>query len=236
MKYCSTCGNALPEGSKFCAHCGTPVTSEPQNEQSVQVTPDTSQASDADTASASNSQEQTISYNQNSPYEQNPQYGQNPYGQNSYGQAPYGQMYQKPMKWFKFLIYFALWFSCVINILGGIRIMTGGQYEGAATLVYAFFGSLKILDIVYGLASIALGIFAIYTRFQLAHFRSAAPKLVNILYICSAAASILYGFIASSIISDFSGVFSFIFSGILSAVMVVLNTIYFKKRANLFVN
>lgn len=55
-----------------------------------------------------------------------------------------------PMKWFKFLIYFALWFGGILNVLNGIRMMTGRQYGGLEELVYELYGSLQIADILVG--------------------------------------------------------------------------------------
>ena len=156
------------------------------------------------------------------------------------------------MKWHKFLVGFALWFGGVINIINGISMFTGAQYnremgEGAAKIVYDAFPELKTVDVIYGILLIALGIFAFVTAYRLLYKLKGSPKLLLIRYAASAAVGIIYIIAAASILGKFSNAYGAeidyaevfleaVFTAIISVLLIVLNRIYYKKRAHLFVN
>ena len=82
--FCENCGMKLSDGQKFCAQCGTPVKARP-----AQPT-----------------------YQQ--PTYQQPVYQQPVYQQPTYQQPVYQNQQMQPdmpMKWFKFLIYFYVFFA-----------------------------------------------------------------------------------------------------------------------------
>lgn len=139
-----------------------------------------------------------------------------------------------PMNWFKFLIYFLLWAGAVLNVISGFSMITGMQYGEEAGLVYAFFEGLQMLDVFIGICTIALAGLGIYTRFRLAGFYKNGPKMLTMTYACGIAISLIYLIGAASIVSaeviDSSSIASL--AG--SAVMIAINTVYFKKRAALF--
>lgn len=142
-----------------------------------------------------------------------------------------------PMKWFKFLIYFALWLSALSNLSSGLQLLTGAAYEGMAERVYAFFDGLQAVDLIFGLGSLALAGFAIYTRFQLAGFKKGSPKLLLMTYILACVLGLAYVLAAGAIIG--MGDMNFaspIGSVIGAAIAVIVNKIYFDKRAHLFTN
>ena len=144
-----------------------------------------------------------------------------------------------PMKWFKFLIYFSLWAGAVLNLISGIAMMSGSSYEGAADLVYAMFDGLQGLDTFCGLYAIALAAFGIFVRFQLAGYKKKAPLMLMILYIAAAAYGLIYiigiNAILPSYVLEAVDTTSMYSSMISSGVMVIINHIYFKKRAHMFV-
>jgi len=147
---------------------------------------------------------------------------------------------QHPMKWFKFLIYFALWFGAVINIISAISYMSGGQYAGQAGRVYAMYPAMRVVDIALGVFTLALGIFGIVVRFRLAKFRKNAPSMLITLYLLSLIPSLLYP-VATTLVTGISTfdaqVISQMVGQVIGVVIVVICTkIYFKKRAYLFVN
>ena len=49
----------------------------------------------------------------------------------------------KPMNYYKFLIYFALFVGAVINAFNGYQYLTGEIYDGRATLLYAFYPEMS---------------------------------------------------------------------------------------------
>lgn len=235
--FCSKCGTQIPDGSAFCGNCGASVAPQQPQGNPYQYNQAPQQPPQAPQAPQGNP------YQHNQAPQQPPQapYGQ-PYGfapqQSPYGLAPIG------MKWFKFLIYFALFAGGILNILGGITILNGSQYGSAleAKLVYAFFPNLKTIDIIFGIVCIALGIFQIYVRFQLASFKAKAPQYITIMYLITGISTAIYSFVVAGMIPDVlsdygsqlvgQGVGGLIGAGIL----VWLNKIYFNKRKHLFIN
>ena len=65
------------------------------------------------------------------------------------GTPAYGMGQGQKMGWFKFIIYFQLFASAVINAALGITAFTGSHYDGKAELVYAFFPGMSAVDKVY---------------------------------------------------------------------------------------
>lgn len=150
--------------------------------------------------------------------------------------------YYLPMKWYKFLIYFSLFAGAVLNALNGISYLTGSVYfilghgYADAATVYEFYGeTLRMIDIAFGVALIALAAFGIYTRFQLAGFKRNAPTLLYTLYAASTLLPFIYTiavFMLFGIEMDFASEIGSL-GGV--AINIWLNFIYFRKRAHLFV-
>lgn len=145
------------------------------------------------------------------------------------------------MGWYKFLIWFALFAGALLNLVRGIQMMSGDQYDGYADQVYRVFDGLKGLDMVAGVALITLAVIAIVARFSLAAYKKNGPKLLILLYAFNAGIQIIYTLAAKSIISaatasvslDTSSAFS---SAAFALAMAAINYSYFKKREHLFVN
>ncbi len=217
--FCNQCGSQIQDNASFCPNCGASISkAEPQLAYSTQP--------------------QQYGYAQPNNAA-NQQYG---YAQSA---NPVNQQYNGlPMNWYKFLIYFALFAGAVLNLISGIMQLTGAQYDGAAELVYAYFGSLKVIDILFGLATIGAAIYGVYVRFELAKLKKGAPQKLTILYILVVAISVIYLIAVAVVLSSANtGIGlgdlmspSVIGSLIGSAAMIVINKIYFDKRASLFVN
>ena len=159
------------------------------------------------------------------------------------GQQQYGYDPSLGMKWFKFIIYFQLFATALINLLGGIAALTGGQYggSGVAETVYLVFPGLKTVDLLYGVCLIALAAANIYVRMQLAGYRMNAPKLYLGVLAAAIAVSLIYIVAAVMMLSEWaellditSVIIQYIPQLIVSAVMVGVNFVYFKKREGLF--
>ncbi len=146
---------------------------------------------------------------------------------------------QLPMKWFKFLIYFSLFAGAVLNALTGIQLITGAHYDGQKDLVYQVFENLQTLDIIIGLAMLALAVFAIYTRIRLAGYYKNGPKLLNLVYLGGVIVNLLYIvglYIVVPAVAETLDLTSTISSCVTSLIMVIVNREYFRKREALFVN
>ena len=142
------------------------------------------------------------------------------------------------MKWFKFIIYFALWAGALLNIVNGIRQITGNIYlsEGVSPeTIYEAFPNLKGADVLLGLISCALGIFQIATRFSLAHYKTYAPTMLHVSYVFV----IIFDVISSIVVSSITGIetFSTIVASLIGTIIcLVINVKYFNNRKHLFIN
>ena len=203
-------------------------------------------------------------YGQNtSPYGQST-YGQNtsPYGHSPYQQGRpaymnnnptvtsqrshskpcpgYGGDY--PMAWFKFLIYFMLFANAAINIFTAVTYLTGSIYldedmtMSDVEVLYMFYPTAKMIDVIYGVLLIALAAYAIFTRFQLSGFKRRGPFLFILMYVLNLVIGLLYSisimFTLEAGLLDF---ISLVPSIITSVVMIFVNVVYFRKREELFV-
>lgn len=151
---------------------------------------------------------------------------------------------QYKMKWFKFLIYFALFLGAFVNFVFGFNYISGGIYfsqsngQVTADMVYSVYGmGLKALDVIYGIVLLALAGFGIYTRSRLAKYKVNAPMCVYILYGAGTVLSFIYN-VALLAVTGLNQIFSVnsITSLIASIVIILLNRKYFSKRASLFIN
>lgn len=160
------------------------------------------------------------------------------------GYIPAEPAVQYKMKWFKFLIYFALFMGAFVNFVFGFNYISGGIYfsqsngQVTADMIYGIYGNgLKTLDVIYGIAMIGIAAYGIYTRSRLAKFRSNAPMCVYILYGAGTVLGFVYN-ISLLLITGLNQVFSAnsIITLIASVVVILLNRKYFAKRASMFIN
>lgn len=151
---------------------------------------------------------------------------------------------QKPlgMGWFNFLIYFALFAGAVINTVNGVRYITGLLYGDSlqAHFVYRTFDGLKTVDVIMGILCIAVAVFGLFTRFQLAKFCKKGPTLLVLLYASIVVIDLFYivGLLVV-IPADSIREINFtnpVVSTLVPFVMIFINLAYFKKRKHLFVN
>ena len=218
---CPNCGNLLAEGSRFCPYCGSILeksAGETQNEA----------FSDSD---------ETLSV----PDRQSSYGGWDPYGREPLSTKPDDPLNDpRGMKWFKFIIYFQLFASAVMNGYNAFQLFSGNQYEGTAKTVYFLYPGLKTADTIYGFVVLGLAALAIFVRFRLAQFRKDGPVLYYALMVADVLSALLYLFLASSAtglpldqaLQDSSILATLAGAGI----MLIVNMIYFGRRKDLFIN
>ena len=143
---------------------------------------------------------------------------------------------QLPMKWYKFVIYFTLFASALIDLGNAVSYFRGTVYGDVDTIaaVYYIFPSMKPLDIIIGIALIGMAVFSIYTRFALAGFKRIALPCFYSIYIINIVALLLYVGIASTItgINLLSG--KLIGNLIGCVAYLLINYRYFSKRKDMF--
>lgn len=144
------------------------------------------------------------------------------------------------MKWHKFLIYFSLWASAILNLANAIQYLTGSMYGGEfeREMTYAFYEGLQTLDIFIGIVHLILSVFAIVTRFSLAGFKKSGPRKLFFVYLANALIAVIYIIAFCSVTGlsvgdlDAGNVFTSAITGI---AMAFINKIYYDKRSSLFV-
>ena len=147
-----------------------------------------------------------------------------------------------PMRWHGFLIYFSLWAGAVSVVVSAFRLFTGMDYtQGGLSLdyVYGMYPSLRTISMLFGAIFLALAIFTIYTRFQLAGLKSGAPGKLTVVYILNIVLTLFYAMaVAGALGISLTELLdsSFVGQVIGSVVMIIVNGIYYSKRSHMFVN
>lgn len=215
--YCRFCGTKIPDNVKFCPECGANLAPVPSAapEESVPAAPAAPEIP--------------------TPFDPTP-YDPAPYSADSFASADVAAAPQRGMKWFKFIIYFQLWASMLVNLVTAGKYFTGAYYEGNAEMVYRFFPALQPLDIVMGVVCLALAVYAVVVQRALAKFRAKGPMMYYLMYIVNTAVTVLYLLIGSIIIGQSAFTAEVAGSIIGSIVMLFVNIPYFNNRKHLFVN
>lgn len=235
---CPNCGTPNLDSVRFCENCGTPLQAHHSAPEEPQQNP--------------YQQNQYQQYpNQQYPNQQQNVYPPNGYQPSGYPQYPYQPVYVAPplpMKWYKFLIYFALIASCVLNVVGAIITFTSGRYtvgsltgERAKTLMYAAAPGLKGADIFYGIAQIVAAGLVFAAWFFLFKKKKNGPTCLYVTYAFNAAISVIWSIWVYAVAKDVlanpeSTILSGIVTAVISVVMIIVNVIYFNKRKEIFVN
>ena len=148
-----------------------------------------------------------------------------------------------PMKWYKFLIYFALIAGAVLNLANGVMMVTGGIYsvqtggQATADLIYSMYGmSLKMVDMFYGIVLFAIAVLAIMARNKLANYKNDGPKFLYLVYGISLGVVLVYNILVGAITGV--GIFNVttVTQLVIQGIMIYSNIVYFNKRLHLFVN
>ncbi len=150
----------------------------------------------------------------------------------------------RPLKWHKFLIYFSLWLSAVFVCLRGAGFIALGILGDESSSFFQI-PAVKTVNIVYGAIYIAIAVYHIYTRYQLARFRAGAPKHLLILYVIIPVTEFAYppltfiaaGLPVSFLFQDPARLIGNIIGAVVGTWLVCyLNKIYYDKRKELFIN
>lgn len=153
------------------------------------------------------------------------------------------------MKWYFFLVWFVFTVVPVFSIIGGLQAFDGMRilFNGlTAHEIHASGEGLLGADITCGVSAIGLACFGIYVRFQLTGYKANAPKLVTAYFAAIAVITAILVFWYVNILEQYYYLASidivpYLWEALaavvaVSAIMIVINIIYFKKREHLFVN
>lgn len=231
--FCPNCGTQLPDGTRFCPNCG--FTIEQPAEQAQPVEPVQAAQPVQPTAVPPVQPVQPTQGAYQQPYQQ-------PYPQPVQSGDKFGGY---PMKWHKFLVYFALWASAVGYAVMGFQALTGAQYgsKADAEMVYGFFEGMKTTDTLYGILLLVSAVIAVMAAYNLLKLKAKGPTLLTVLYVFSAVAAVLYIIMVVSAINKVaSGVDTseLTRSGVSSAIGavagVIITKVYYGKRMQFFTN
>lgn len=146
------------------------------------------------------------------------------------------------MKWFKFLIYFSLFAGALSNLFDGIVYIAGlgdKPPEFFAEEYYFLPDNFRVIEVVFGLFTLATAAWGIYTRFQLSGFKKNAPKCFYTFDIATMVISTVYSIIGTALATDdgISAIIGAIIGGVVGeSVFILCNVTYFNNRKHLFVN
>ena len=154
--------------------------------------------------------------------------------------APQPIVPEQPMKWFKFLIYFGLFFGALINLSSGMQMLTGNVYGENKELVYMLIPDLKMLDMIVGVAMIVLAAVGVFARFRLSGYYKNGPMFLYLTYLGASVVNVVYIIgsfvILPSEVAELVNMTSLVSSAVSSGVMIFVNKSYFDKRKHLFIN
>ena len=139
----------------------------------------------------------------------------------------------RPMKWFMFLVYFLLIVGPLFRVISGVRAMSGNAYANADQ-IYLAFPMLRDLDILMGILSIVEAAALLFVRHWMVKGLKIGVKWYLIICIASTSATLLYTLIGSAIIKTL--VTQNLFTVGFNIIYIILNKIYFDKRAEMFSN
>ena len=140
------------------------------------------------------------------------------------------------LKWAHFLGYFALWAGALLNLVTGFQCITGLIYGGDAGLVYAFYGGLQVLNILYGICLLGVVALGVITALSIIKCKKQTGKLVCLVYLVQSVLTVVYLIGTSIILGSFAGDASVIMQIVISIVMIFVNRTYFNNRRDVYVN
>ncbi len=142
-----------------------------------------------------------------------------------------------PLKWYKFIIYFQLYASGILNLVDALYYFTGNIYGDNAKAVYDVYEEIQFLDKLWGCVLVIVAVFCFKVRQDLANYKINGPK--NYLFLTGVVlcGSFMYPLVFYMIsgISMTSLKFIPLFIYVLAEVIYIcLNKKYFDKRKFLF--
>lgn len=212
MAFCNKCGKQIPEGAAFCPSCGNRMeTAAPGGAGNYNTAP----------------QPPRVVPPVNGPADPQPGMGYT---------APQTQ----PMNYYKFVIWVQMFLAVLVGVVQGLGMLFGFWYDMTAQIsaqwFYMFYPAMHIVDVLFGLAYLALAAGAFYTRQQLAQFRKNGPDLYYLFIIAGTVLGFLYTVLQGIVCATAAGLLSAIVQAAAKVVLLVLCRIYFEKRRHLFCN
>ena len=220
MKKCEGCGAYYSDFDRVCPHCGR-ADETMAEEQQVPV-----QEENADVLPGMAAETDVPK----DPYHTNPETTET----TSFAKPVSDMGYS--MKWHHFLMVTMI-IGSVLTVISAFPLVTGTSYPDS---VYNAYPKLKSIDMIYGLASIAVAVFQIMVRNRLNSYRSDGPRMLMMLYGVTLVVNVVYMLSLSNMMAQYgiqTSAGTQIIGQIIAIVIVALiNRSYYNKRKSLFVN
>ena len=140
-------------------------------------------------------------------------------------------------KWYKFLIYFALWAIALINFVVGFMFIYGTHYKISAlsqNIIYNYYLDLKQLDIFLGYMHFLVSIYIIIVGYYLSALKVGAPNMLLAMHVIIIFFRIFYIMVCPLNLHAFN-IFN-ILSLIINVLTMFYEYYYFKKCKHAFIN
>ena len=142
---------------------------------------------------------------------------------------------KRGMKWHTVLIWYGLFFRAISEAWNGFVYMLSAISDDGTRLTLPEKSTL----IVFGLALFFFAIYAVYTRFELARFRRRAPLELTILttmdFSIRLASALVNTLVLHQSIAELITPLAF-WNTFWPILCLLINYVYYKKRADLFVH
>lgn len=149
------------------------------------------------------------------------------------------------MRWYNFLIWFGLYAGAVLNMLEGLRMITGKMYQISGyspEKIYQVFPLLRYANIFFGICLFALGLFCVNVRISLRRFEKKGPAKYYILLIginvIQIAGLVVYALLGKKygVAVNNAGISDILMQAGAGLIVLAVSYIYFSNRKHLFTN
>lgn len=156
-------------------------------------------------------------------------------------EQPQVLMIDKPMKWYKFLVLFFFPVNIFTNFINGISTIANPSVSAAeiSGLGDVSRKALEKLNTFTGICMVIIAIFMIYALSNLRRLSKLSLTCIVTVYVSNLIVNIVNAGMMYYILGKQStiAVVSLVYLNIVTAVvMIIANSIYFKKRKHIFVN
>ncbi len=206
---CKKCGADLFDSAAICPVCGTMVNGTiDKKEKKQKIKRDNKSHRNAHNSSTQSSEQIFLHDNINA---------NNNRTTGSYA-APIGAY---PMKWYKFLIYFALWAGAITSLSNAGNMMM-------------IFGDDNPIGVIFMIGHLIAAVVSVIARFRLAKFRRNGPSMLILVYVINIILNIALTVFINSM-SYYGSVSTNLAPYMIwNIILIIANKKYFRRRAAMF--